>query len=158
MLPIAALLAAAPLATGCAGMVRLLDASAGPPPQAPVQAVTISRTAIAFALNSFDAALYGLDAMMDLGRLQPGSQRARDIARIGRQIMAALGAAEAARDIGSAATYEEAFARAQSALTEFRTAIGITAAPGAWFAIPAAPLTAAERDRILRRLEAAVQA
>jgi hypothetical protein len=120
----------------------------GPPPQAPAAVVQISRTAIDFALNSFDAALYGLDFAMDSGKLVPGSPTAKRIAAAGRTVMKFLGVAEAARDLGSAATYEEAFAKAKTALDEFRSLFPTRASTG-----KRPPLTNAERVSILDRLE-----
>jgi hypothetical protein len=120
----------------------------GPPPQASTAVQTMSRTALDFALNSFDAALYGLDFMMDTGKLQPGSDQARRIAAAGRKVMNFLGVAEAARDLGSAATYEEAFANAKTALDEFRSLFPTRAA------VTDHPvLTDAERMAIIERLE-----
>lgn len=160
---LAPLLAASMLLAGCTGLARMLDTTAGPPPQAPAAFTNISRTALDFALNAFDAALYGLDFAMDAGRLQPGSDNARRIAAIGRRVMNFLGAAEAARDLGNSATYEQAFANAQLALTEFRQLLPQRASletdfAAGWVKLAARPMTARERERILARLVAAPQA
>lgn len=149
MLP---LICAAMLLSSCAGLGALMT---GPPPQAPAQVQTISRTAIDFALHSFDAALYGLDFAMDSHRIVPGSDNARRIAAAGRQVMNFLGAADAAQRLGSSATYEEAFAHAGTALEQFRQLLGITPA-AMWIAAdqPRPPLTDAQRWAILDRLDA----
>jgi len=116
--------------------------------QAPATASSITRAPLDFALNSFDAALSGLDFAMDSGRLTPGSETARKIAAAGRKVMNFLGVAEAARDLGSSATYEQAFANAKTALDEFRGLFPTHA--GVSFVMP---LTNAERQQILARLE-----
>ncbi len=133
---------------GCAGLGALAGAIAGPPPQAPVAVLNISRNALDFALNSFDAALYGLDFAMDAGKLQPGSPTAKKIASAGRKVMNFLGVAEAARDLGSSATYEEAFGNAKKALDEFRSLL-----PGKASLADHRSLTNAQRLAVLDRLE-----
>lgn len=120
------------------------------PPQAPVQVVNISRTAIDFALNSFDAALYGLDFAMAAGKLTPGSDKAKRIAAVGRKVQSFLRAAEAARAAGNAPSYEAAFASANTALSEFRSLLAGT--PTAQ--IGDVGLSPDERAEILNRLAA----
>lgn len=142
------LLAGALLLSACAPLLGMMAGGLGTPPQAPAAVTTISRTAIDFALHSFDAALYGLDFAMDSGRLKPGSPTAKQIAAAGRKVMGALGVADAAQKLGSSATYEEAFKNANDALQEFR---GLLPAPAALADRP--PLTDAERMAIIRRLE-----
>lgn len=134
---------------GCGPILGALTAGAGPPPQAPAAVTSISRTALDFALNAFDAALYGLDFAMDSGRLQPGSEPARRIAAAGRRVMNFLGAAEAARDLGNSPTYEQAFANAKTALDEFRALF-----PQRTSTANMPPMTNAHRLAILARLEA----
>lgn len=146
---VAPLLACVLLLSACMGQGGLgALLGAGTPPQAPAAVQTISRTALDFALNAFDAALYGLDLAMDTGRLQPGSEPARRIAAAGRRVMNFLGAAEAARDLGSSATYEQAFASAKTALDEFRALF-----PQRTASANMPTLTNAERNAILARLE-----
>lgn len=118
------LIAAAFSLTACAPMLGALMTGGAAPPQAPAAVTNISRTAVDFALNSFDAALYGLDFAMDSGKLTPGSDKAKAIARAGRKVMNFLGAAEAARELGNSATYDEAFRHAGEALEEFRSLLG----------------------------------
>ena len=140
---------------GCGPMLgAALGGIASPPPQAPAQVTQISRTALTFALHSFDAALYGLDWGMDAGRIVPGSDQARSIARTGRSVMNFLGVADAAQRLGNSASYEEAFANATRALGEFRQLAGMSPQPAALQdGLP--PMTDAERFRIIERLERA---
>lgn len=135
---------------GCGPMLAAAmgGAVAGPPPQAPAAVTAISRTALDFALNSFDAALYGLDFAMDSGRLQPGSPAAKKIAAAGRKVMSFLGVADAAAKLGSSATYEEAFSNAKAALDEFRSLW-----PAAAALEDRPPLTWEDRFDIIRRLD-----
>lgn len=133
----------------CAPLLGALMTGGGTPPQAPAIVTTISRTAIDFALNSFDAALYGLDFAMDAGKLTPGSDKAKRIAAAGRTVMKFLGVADAARDLGSSATYEEAFSKAKTALDEFRS---LFPTPSSSLKRPS--MTNAHRMAILDRLEA----
>ena len=132
------------------------------PPQAPAQFTIISRSALGFAYNSFDAALYGFDFAMDLGKPAPGTPQAKATSAAGRKVLSFLGAAEAARDLGNSATYDEAFAKAGEALKEFRTGLGM--APQAAMITPAGfylnadlgerePLSNAQRRDILDRAE-----
>ena len=125
----------------------LLGGLTGAPPQAPAAVTNISRTAIDFALHSFDAALYGLDAAMDAGKLVPGSPTAKKIAAAGRKVLSFLGVADAAQRLGSQTTYEEAFKNANVALDEFRS---LWASPAAAADQPA--LTWEQRFQILDRL------
>jgi hypothetical protein len=149
MLPI---LAAAMLLAGCVPLMSAMLGGAGPPPQAPAAVTQISRTAIDFALNSFDAALYGVDFAIDAHMLTPGSDTSRRVAAAGRRVMAALGVADAAQRLGSSATYEEAFANAKTALDEFRQLLPAHPA-AALEGGPRPPLTDAQRMAILERLE-----
>jgi len=137
-------LAASLALSGCAG----LSLPIGTPPQAPPAVTKTSRAALDFSLNLFDFALYGLDAAMDRGDIIPGSEPARKIAAAGRKVQKFLGAAEAAHDLGSAETYEEAFAKAGEALKEFRSLVG-----GSPTALRA-PLNTNQRTGILARAEA----
>jgi hypothetical protein len=99
---------------GCApALLGALMGGAGTPPQAPAAVTNISRTALDFALNSFDAALYGLDFAMDAGSSCPGSDNAKRIAAAGRKVMGFLGVADAAQKLGTRPTYEEAFSDAK---------------------------------------------
>lgn len=140
-----ALIIAASLAlSGCAG----LSLPVGAPPQASPAVTKMSRTALDFALNSFDATLYGLDFAMDVGKIVPGSEQAKRIAAAGRKVQKFLGAAEAAYDMQSAETYEEAFAKAGEALREFRALLG--GSPTASLA----PLNTNQRTGILARAAA----
>ena len=113
-------LACAVLVAGCTPL------STEAPPQLPTSVQNISRAALDFAFNSFDAALYGFDLAMDLKHPAPGSDQAKAIAAAGRKVLGFLNAAEAARRAGNAASYDEAFTNAQSALAQFRTLLGIT--------------------------------
>lgn len=132
------------LLSGCTGLGGIMSA----PPQLTPQVQTISRSAIDFALNSFDAALYGLDFAMDAKVLVPGSDKAKSIAKVGRTVIGFLGVADAAQKLGSSATYEQAFSNATSALAEFR---GLMPSPASMADRP--PLTNEQRARILDRLE-----
>lgn len=136
--------------SGCAPLLGALMTGSSTPPQAPAKVVEISRTAIDFALNSFDAALYGLDFAMDLpvslpGHLTAGSAKAKQIAALGRKVMNFLGAADAARELGNSATYEEAFGKANQALKEFRALLG--QAPSAQLVAPPGQPKLAQRSR-----------
>lgn len=118
------LLLVASFALAAAGLSGCVTDTLGAPPQLPAQVNTTSRTAIDFALNSFDAALSGLDFAMDAHILTPGSAKAKQIAAVGRKVMGFLNAASAARDAGNSASYEAAFANANSALQQFRSLLG----------------------------------
>jgi hypothetical protein len=137
--------------SGCAPALLGALMGGGAPPQASAQVTNISRTALDFALNSFDAALYGLDFAMDAGKLQPGSDNAKRIAAAGRKVMSFLGAANAAQKLGNAPTYEAAFVDAKEALDEFRALL--PGHPASASTMPRPPLTWAERGRIIHRLE-----
>lgn len=151
---LSALLAASLSLQACAPLLQAMTGpnATGTPPQLPESANRISRTAVDFALHSFDAALYGLDWAMDAGRLTPGSEQARSIARVGRQVMNFLGVADAAQRLGNSETYEEAFANATRALAEFRNLAGMAASPT--FLQQNVPhMSEEQRNRILDRLE-----
>jgi hypothetical protein len=138
----------------CGPVLGALMTAGAPPPQAPPQVQAISRNALDFALNSFDAALYGLDWAMDAKKIVPGSDNAKRIAAAGRKVMGFLGVADAAAKLGNSATYEDAFANARNALSEFRSLAGMQATASAWLAAAEQPpLTKAGRLRIIRRLE-----
>lgn len=108
--------------TACAPMMSLLG---GNPVAAPLNSTSIDESAIDFARDSFDAALYGVDALMDIGRIKEGSPEARSLAKIIRQVAGFLGAADAAQKAGQSASYNEAFKNAKVALAQFRSAIGL---------------------------------
>jgi hypothetical protein len=148
------LIAASMMLSACAGLLSAMLTGSTAPPQAPAQVINISRGAVDFALNSFDAALYGLDFAMDAGKLVPGSAKAKSIAAAGRKVMQALGAAEAARDAANSTSYEEAFANANMALKDFRALIGNTPTAGL---TPADmhPLSPSTRTALLDRLATA---
>jgi hypothetical protein len=124
----------------------VLDAVAGAPPQLPAQVQTISRAALDFAFNSFDAGLYAFDLAMDLGKPPPGSPKAKAIAAAGRKVLGFLNAAETARRAGNAASYDEAFTNAKSALMQFKALLGAPATHA--LAEPPAPI---DREAILAR-------
>lgn len=134
------------LLSGCTGLGGIMSA----PPHLTPQAQTISRSAIDFALNSFDAALYGLDFAMDSHALVPGSDKAKSIAKVGRTVVGFLGVADAAQKLGSSTTYEQAFTNAKSALDEFRALLPAHASQSK---MP--PMTNEQRKRILDRLDGA---
>jgi hypothetical protein len=144
---------------GCGPMLAAMAGgmAASAPPQAPAAVAEISRGALDFALNSFDAALYGFDFAMDLGKPAPGSPEAKRIAAAGRKVMSFLGAAEAARAIGNSATYEEAFRKAGEALSEFRAGLGLSAQPASLseHTAIAVSFTWAKRAAILDRADSA---
>lgn len=121
-------------AMACAPLLAGLGSMAGPPPQAPVQVINISRGAVDFALNAFDAGLYAFDLAMDLGKPKAGSPEAKRIAAAGRKVVSALVIVEAARDAGNSVTYDEAFRNANLALTEFRGLLGKS--PVAQYQVP----------------------
>lgn len=139
------------LLSACGLAPMLLGAAVGPPPQAPAQVVTTSRAGIDFALNSFDAVLYGLDFAMDAKRLVPGSPTAKQLAVLGRKIMGSLEVADSALKLGNSATYEEAFGNARSLLEQFKA---LLPAPASFATRP--PLTNAQRLAILDRLDRGV--
>ncbi len=109
----------------------------------------LSRAPLDFAINTFDAALYGLDFAIAIKKIEPGSDRAKQIAALGRQVQGFLNAAEAARDAGNAVSYDEAFRKANEAMTQFKALLGSVAGGGMAAAGP--PLTAAERTAVLER-------
>lgn len=136
--------------SGCAPLLGMMAGGLGTPPQAPAQVTSISRTGIDFALNSFDAVLYGLDFAMDAKRIIPGSPTAKKLAAVGRKVMGSLEVADSALKLGNSATYEEAFRNAKALLDEFKT---LLPAPASLSDHP--PLTNAERFAILDRLDRA---
>jgi len=123
----AGLVAVSMMLGACAPMLSTLMTGSSTPPQLPSQIQTMSRAALNFAFSSFDAALYAFDFAMDLNKPAPGSDKAKAIAAAGRKVLGFLNAAEAARRAGNAASYEEAFAQAQNALTQFKTLLGASA-------------------------------
>lgn len=130
---------------GCNALASL--PGAGTPPQLPAQVQVISRTALNFAFSSFDAGLYAFDFAMDLKKPAPGTTQAKAIAAAGRKVLTFLNAAESARRAGNAASYEQAFADAQAALTQFRSLLGI----GATHALGVAPPSPVDRGAVLAR-------
>lgn len=124
---VAGLAALSLVISGCAPMLSGILTGSTTPPQLPSQVQTISRAALNFAFTTFDAALYGFDFAMDLGKPAPGSDKAKAIAAAGRKVLGFLNAAEAARRAGNAASYEEAFAQAHSAMKQFKDLLGVSA-------------------------------
>lgn len=121
------------------------------PPPAVQQAAQIARGPIDFALHSFDASLYAFDMAMDLGHPKPGSPEAKKIAAFGRKVLAALAVADAAQKAGSAASYAEAFANANTAFDSFRSLLGVPEASVASFG--RVNLTPLDRNIILASAE-----
>jgi hypothetical protein len=107
--------------SACQGLGAMM--SGGAPP-APLAATQIDDNAVNFALESFDASLYLVDAAIDTGRIKAGSTQAKSLAGLIRKVMRFLGAADAAQRAGQSASYADAFRNARAALTEFRAAIG----------------------------------
>jgi hypothetical protein len=142
LLTVCMMMLAVPLAS-CAPLLSAL----GTPPQLPAQVANISRSALDFAFNSFDAALYGFDFAMDLGHPAPGSTQAKAIAAAGRKVLGFLNAAETARRAGNAADYNQAFENAKSALAQFKTLLGV-ASPHALNVQPHEPVN---REAVLAR-------
>lgn len=112
----------------------------------------VTRAPLAFAFNSFDAALFGFDFAMDAKIIPAGSERAKAIAAAGRKVLAFLKAAEAARDAGSATSYNQAFDNATNALKEFQTLLGPRAR--AQLDLPGIRLTPENREYVLNRAAA----
>lgn len=133
----------------CAPMLSALATGSTHPPTLPANVNTMSRGAIDFAANSFDAALYGLDFAMDAHKLIPGSPKAKSLAALGRKVQGFINGAEAARLTGNSASYEEAFRHANEALTQFRALLGSTAV-----GMAGPPMKPADRIAILDRLTA----
>jgi hypothetical protein len=146
------LLAVSMMISACAPLLGALMTGSATPPQAPTTIINVSRGAVDFALNSFDAALYGLDFAMDAGKIIPGSPKAKQIAKAGRDVMAALGGLEALRDAASSATYDAAWQKANEALREFRSLVGNSPSAGL---IEPLPLTPKARLAVLDQLDAA---
>jgi hypothetical protein len=144
---------------GCTGMLSGL--MGGAPPAAVSNAARIARGPIDFALHSFDAALYAFDLAMDLHRPAAGTPEARRIAALGRRVLAALTLADEAQKAGSASSYDEAFARANAAFNEFRTALNVPATDAAALDLRAArpqlaaglTFTSRDREAILAQAE-----
>jgi hypothetical protein len=149
-----ALAAAASLSACVPALLSALGGMAGsaPVPAQVNRAAAIARGPIDFALHAFDAALYALDFAMDAHKLQPGSATAKKIAATGREVLHWLGVADGAQVIGNSATYEEAFAKANPLLNDFRSLLP-GATPAALVQARRDPLTWAEREAILTRLE-----
>jgi hypothetical protein len=114
MLMALAALAMIPLG-GCAGLAPLLAAGTAmaPQPPAPLASTEIDDNAVNFALESFDASLYLVDAAIETGRITPGSPQAKSLAALIRKVMRFLGAADAAQRAGQASSYAEAFREAR---------------------------------------------
>lgn len=117
--------------SACGLMPLLTGVQSAPPTSAVLASTSIDESAIDFARDSFDAALFGVDALMDMGKIKEGSPEARNLAKLIRQIAGFLGAADSAQKAGQAGTYNEAFRNAKAALAQFRAAIGIEAKTGA---------------------------
>jgi hypothetical protein len=155
-LKIAAALACAAMLSGCAGV---LGALAGPPPTAaPLAATSIDEAGIDLVRDLFDVSLFGIDALIDSGRIQVGSPEARSLARVIRQISGFLGAADAAQKAGQATTYNESLRNARQALGQLRRAIGMPASEAAAVAqlerlAPPAVLGAGEYAAFADRLD-----
>lgn len=124
---VAGLVAASLLLGGCANTLGALATGSTTPPQLPARAQNISRAALDFAFNSFDAGLYAFDLAMDLKHPAPGSEQAKAIAAVGRTVLKWLNAAETARRLGNTASYDEAFRQAQAAMTQFKALLGAPA-------------------------------
>lgn len=143
---IPALMLAVPL-SGC----NLPGLLTGAPPPAVQHVAAIARGPVDFALHSFDASLYAFDMAMDLGHPKPGSPEAKRIAGFGRKVLAALALADAAQKAGSADSYAEAFANANTAFDSFRSLLGVPEASVASF--DHVRLTPLDRSTILASAE-----
>jgi hypothetical protein len=127
--------------TGCATPIGTTVVN----PTTATAAANLSRTALDFAFNSFDAALSAVDLAVATGRLKKGSTTALMIQKSGREVQAALNAAETARQASNAAGYEAAFTQALSALQQFKALFHPVA-------LNQPPLTSAARTQILTSL------
>jgi hypothetical protein len=139
--------AASMCVSGCAPLLSALVTGSSAPPQAPAKVTEISRTAVDFALNSFDAALYGLDFAMDVGKIKPGSPNAKQIAAAGRKVMNFLGRRQRcarARQLGDVRTGVRAGERGSEG-------VQIAARPGCHGAAEFAARAAEARAAIARR-------
>jgi hypothetical protein len=140
------------LSMACMPLLSGLGAMMGAPPQAPAAVINISRGAVDFALNAFDAGLYAFDLAMDLGKPKAGSPEAKRIAAVGRKVVSALKAVEAARDAGNSASYEDAFRSANLALTEFKALLGRGSDAAAFAPLLMVPGTAPPQYSAAQRL------
>lgn len=84
-------------------------------------ALSFARSGIDATAHAFDAALYGLDVAMDFHVLTPGSDQAKRIAAIGRQVQSALNKADAAVTAGNSAGAKAALDEADGLISQFKS-------------------------------------
>lgn len=75
---------------------------------APLEHTVIDEDALNLAVDAFDLALYGVDAVVASGKLTPGSPAALQVKSAIIRVRASLNAASNFREAGSTAGYAEA--------------------------------------------------
>jgi hypothetical protein len=93
-------------------------------PPAPLSHTTIDEKALTLAAKAVDTAALSASALVRVGVIEPGSPSAQRLARALDDARNAVNAAEAAREAGSATSYADAIAKANSALAAINTVIG----------------------------------
>ena len=90
---------------------------------APLAQTVIDDSALDVAWKSFDAALDGINLLIDAKLIKAGSPKANKIADGVDRVTAALTAAESAAAAGSTTSYKVALAEAKSAILYLRAAL-----------------------------------
>lgn len=92
-------------------------------PPAPLAGTQIDDRGLILAWNAFDTALYAVDAMIAVKKIEPGSPKALAIADAASAVRNWLNAATEAQRLGQTASYGAAMAQAEAAMIAFRRAL-----------------------------------
>lgn len=87
---------------------------------APLEQTAVDEKALTLAAQAVDAAAVAASALVRVGAITPGSDRALAVAKALSTARDAVNAAENARQAGSAADYVTAIARANAAVADIR--------------------------------------
>lgn len=87
---------------------------------APLAKTTIDDTALETADKGFDVAIDAITMLTDLGKIVPGTPKAKAIAAAIRKVDSALTVAAAFAEAGHETSYLQALAQAQAGITELR--------------------------------------
>ena len=112
---------AVPLALSACTLPNL--AALYPAAPAPLAQTTIDDTALEVAWRSFDAALDGINLLIDAKVIKIGSPKAVAIANGIDKVTATLKAAEHAASAGSATSYKTALDESKAAILDLRIAL-----------------------------------
>jgi len=103
--------------TACTGFVPASFPTVAP---APLSQTVIDDTALHVAWQAFDAALDGINLLIDAKVIKIGSHKAMMVANGVDRVKAGLTAAESAASAGSTTDYKVALAEARAAITQLR--------------------------------------